>query len=427
MFFNKNKLHNDNQASWGREILAGLIGYLTTFYIVVVNGSILSQADISLENGMIATILASFVGTLLMGIFGRLPLIIIPGMGINVLFAYSIVQGMGLSYQEGLAVVLIASIIFLITSFSRLGIILKNAVPDSLKHAITVGLGFFIILLGLEKSQLVVSGEHTILAIGEFTSPNFIVGLITLFLAIFLYIKNIPANFLITMIGGTALAYLFGTLEPAGSGLTLNLSKAIFIPSFSAINEISFWITVFPLAMILIFENMGLLHGQLAMLKQENRYESAYKITAFSTLTCAFFGTSPTISAAENAAVIASKGKTGKAAITASLLFLATIFLIPWISYIPNTAISPILIIVGMLMVQNIRHIALDDISEAIPAFLIVFMIPFTYSIADGMAFGFIAYPLVKIALGEKKELPKPLLVISGLFLLDFIIKMTGI
>src|SRR5699024_7215520 len=238
MFFNKSKLHNENQASWGREIVAGLIGYLTTVYIVVVNGSILSQAGISLENGMIATILASFVGTLLMGVFGRLPLIIIPGMGINVLFAYSIVQGTGLSFQEGLAVVLIASIILLITAFSRLGIILKNAIPDSLKHAITVGLGFFIILIGLEKSELIVSGEHTILAIGDFTSPNFIVGLVTLFLAIFLYIKNIPANFLFTMIGGTAFAYFFGTLEPAGNTLSLDVSEAIFIPSFSAINEI---------------------------------------------------------------------------------------------------------------------------------------------------------------------------------------------
>ncbi|ASN05790.1 NCS2 family permease [Virgibacillus necropolis] len=414
------------KGNWRTEIIAGLIGYLTTVYIVVVNGSILSEAGISIESGMMATILASFVGTLFMGLYAKLPLILIPGMGINALFAYSIVEGTGLSFQEGLAVVIVASVLFLITAFSRLGLILKEAIPNSLKHAITVGLGFFLILIGLEKSGLVVSGEHTIIAIGDFTSPTVMVSLLTLFLAIFLFMKNVPANFLITMISGTVLAYLFGILHKGASAVDVNAQELVFIPAFTAFDELSFWLAVFPLAMILIFENMGLLHGQLDMLKRENRYEKAYRVTAFSSLTCAFLGTSPTVSAAENAAVIASNGKTGKVAITASLLFLATIFIIPWISIIPNTAISPILIIVGMLMAQNIRHIYLDDLSEAVPAFLIAVMIPFTYSIADGMAFGFIAYPIVKLALGKQKELPFALVIISSLFLFDFLMKIIG-
>ncbi|WP_404452560.1 NCS2 family permease [Virgibacillus necropolis] len=414
------------KGNWRTEIIAGLIGYLTTVYIVAVNGSILSEAGISVESGMMATILASFVGTLFMGLYAKLPLILIPGMGINALFAYSIVEGTGLTFQEGLGVVIVASVLFLITAISRLGLILKKAIPNSLKHAITVGLGFFLILIGLEKSGLVVSGEHTIIAIGDFTSPTVIVSLLTLFLAIFLFIKNVPANFLITMISGTVLAYLFGILDKGTSSVNVNAEELIFIPAFTAIDELSFWLAVFPLAMILIFENMGLLHGQLDMLKRENRYEKAYHVTAFSSLACAFLGTSPTVSAAENAAVIASNGKTGRAAITASLLFLATIFIIPWISIIPNTAISPILIIVGVLMAQNIRHIYLDDLSEALPAFLIAVMIPFTYSIADGMAFGFIAYPIVKLALGKQRELSFALVIISSLFLFDFLMKIIG-
>ncbi|WP_430786011.1 NCS2 family permease [Virgibacillus flavescens] len=414
------------KGNWRTEIIAGLIGYLTTVYIVAVNGSILSEAGISVESGMMATILASFVGTLFMGLYAKLPLILIPGMGINALFAYSIVEGTGLTFQEGLAVVIVSSVLFLITAFSRLGLILKEAIPNSLKHAITVGLGFFLILIGLEKSGLVVNGEHTIIAIGDFTSPTVIVSLITLFLAIFLFVKNVPANFLITMISGTVLAYLFGILDKGTTTVNVNAEELIFIPAFTAIDELSFWLAVFPLAMILIFENMGLLHGQLDMLKKENRYEKAYRVTAFSSLTCAFLGTSPTVSAAENAAVIASKGKTGRAAIIASLLFLATIFIIPWISIIPNTAISPILIIVGVLMAQNIRHIYLDDLSEALPAFLIAVMIPFTYSIADGMAFGFIAYPIVKLALGKQRELSFVLVIISSLFLFDFLMKVIG-
>lgn len=427
MPYNQDKSDIQAEGTLGNEIIAGLIGYLTTVYIVVVNGSILNEAGISLESGMIATILACFVGTLLMGLIGKLPLLLIPGMGINALFAYSIVEGTGLTFQEGLAVIFIASILFLLTAFTKLGLLLKESIPESLKHAITVGLGFFLILIGLEKSGLVVSGANTIIAIGDFTSPTVIAGLLTLFIAIFLFVRNVPANFLITMVIGTVIAYFFGILEAGNSTVNVNVKEMLFVPSFSAINDLSFWLAVFPLTMILIFENMGLLHGQLHMLKRNNSYSKAYKVTAFSTLTCAFLGTSPTVSAAENAAVIASKGKTGKVAITASILFLATIFIIPWISMIPNTAISPILIIVGVLMAQNIRHIMIDDLTEALPAFLIVVMIPFTYSIADGMAFGFIAYPVVKIALGKQKELSTALVIISSLFVFDFVMKIIGI
>ncbi|WP_010649385.1 NCS2 family permease [Oceanobacillus massiliensis] len=409
------------------EIIAGVIGYFTTVYIVVVNGSILSEAGISLETGMIATIMASFTGTMMMGLFGKLPLILIPGMGINALFAYSIIGNNGFTFQEGLAVVFVAGLIFLFTAFSKHGVILKNAIPESLKHGITVGLGFFLILIGLEKSGLVISGDTTIVAIGDFTSSTVIVSLLTLFIAIFLFVKNIPANFLITMISGTLLAVLFGLPKTEMEPVSVNVSELLFVPSFTAIGELSFWLAVFPLALILIFENMGILSGQLQMLDRNDSYTKGYRITALSALASGLFGTSPTVSGAENAAVIASGGKTGRAAITAGILFLATIFIIPWISIVPNSAISPILIIVGFLMAQNIRHLPLNNLSESLPAMLIIVMIPFTYSIGDGMAFGFIAYPIVKAALGKQYELSKPLLAISLLFSFSFIMKIIGI
>ncbi|GLO65953.1 NCS2 family permease [Oceanobacillus kimchii] len=410
-----------------KEIIAGVIGFFTTVYIVIVNGSILSEAGVSLETGMIATIMASFVGTMIMGIFGKLPLILIPGMGINALFAYSIIGNNNFSFQEGLAVVWIAGLIFVITAFTRLGSILKEAIPDSLKHAITVGLGFFLILIGLEKSGIVISGDSTVIAIGDFTSPTVITGLVTLFIAIFLFVKNVPANFLITMVIGTVIALVTGVETRQASSINFQLSELVFIPSFQAIGDISFWLAIFTLSLILIFENMGILNGQLDMLDKQKGYKKAFRITATSSLTSALFGTSPTVSSAENAAVIASGGKTGKAAITAGILFLATIIFIPWISLVPNTAISPILVIVGFLMAQNIKHLPLQQLADCIPALLIVVMIPFTYSIGDGMAFGFIAYPIVKWALGKKEEISKPLLIISGLFFLEFALKVIGI
>src|SRR5699024_3344963 len=150
------------------------------------------------------------------------------------------------------------------------------------------------------------------------------------------------------------LAYIFGILDGTGSSISLCGNDFIYMPSIIAAGQLSFWLAIFPLAMILIFVDMRLINGQLPILNRYESYEKAYKMTAFSTLTCAFFGTSPTVSSAENAAVIASKGKTGRVALVASFLFLATIFIIPWISVIPGTAISPILIIVGMLMAQDI-------------------------------------------------------------------------
>ncbi|WP_163530493.1 NCS2 family permease [Halobacillus ihumii] len=409
-----------------QDLLAGLIGYFTTVYIVAVNSQILSTAGLPLQQGMVATILASAAGCLIMALYANAPMVLIPGMGVNALFAYSIVEGSGIPFQEGLAVILVAGLIFLLTAFTRLGDWLKTAIPESLKHAVTVGLGMFLTLIGLEKGGLVVRGEHSLITLGNPSSALVITSLLTLFIAVFLFAKNVPGNFLITMIIGTLVAHFTGLLEAPGPSLSLADQEWVMMPSFSGITEFSFWMAVFPLTIVLIFENMGLIHGQLSMLKQDDKFKKAYQASAFSALASGFFGTSPTVSSAESAAVIASGGKSGRSSLTMAVLFLATLLLIPWISMVPATAISPILIIVGALMVQNIKEIPLDNLSEAMPAFLIIVMIPFTYSIADGMAFGFIAYPIVKFAIGKQRELTTPVVCIAMIFLLEFIMRSLG-
>ncbi|MBH0229231.1 NCS2 family permease [Halobacillus yeomjeoni] len=415
-----------NKLSWKKEFMAGLIGYFTTVYIVAVNSQILESAGLPLESGMVATILASAVGCLIMAIYANAPMVLIPGMGVNALFAYSIVEGSGLTFQQGLAVVLIASLIFLVTAFTRLGDWLKHAIPQSLKHAITVGLGLFLTLIGLEKGGLVVRGEHSLITLGNPSSAMVITSLLTLFIGIFLFTRNVPGNFLVTMIIGTIIAHFTGILGQPGRMISLSEQSWVFMPDFSVISQFGFWMAVFPLAIVLIFENMGLIHGQLNMLQQEDKFKRSYQATAFSALTSGFFGTSPTVSSAESAAVIASGGKSGRAAITMAVLFIGTLLFIPWISMVPSTAISPILIIVGALMVQNIKEIPMDQLSETMPAFLIIVMIPFTYSIADGMAFGFIAYPIVKFAMGRQRELSTPVVLIAMVFLIEFIMRTLG-
>nr|WP_289037324.1 NCS2 family permease [uncultured Allobacillus sp.] len=412
--------------NWIREISAGLIGYLTTVYIVVVNSAILADAGLDMEFGMIATILASTLGCILMGIWAKLPLIIIPGMGVNALFTYSIVQQYDYSYGEGLGVVVIASLIFVITAFTPMGSYLSRAIPNTLKHGITIGLGLFLILIGLENAQLIVSGNHSIISLGDLSSPYVIVSLVTLLIGVLLFVKNVPANFLITMIVGTMLTFVFGLSEQEPISISLDsITDGWVAPEFHHIGQITFWAAVLPLALVLIFETIGILQGQVDMVGKPERYKVGSQSSSIAALFSGFFGTSPTIPAAENAAVIAAKGRTGLASVVAGILFLSTILLIPYISLIPANAISPILIIVGVLMMQNIKHINVNDLTEAFPMFLIMFMIPFTYSIADGMAFGFIAYPLIKYFTGNKEATTPILWVIAGLFVLEFIVKAT--
>ncbi|MBR7552842.1 NCS2 family permease [Allobacillus sp. SKP8-2] len=412
--------------NWIREISAGLIGYLTTVYIVVVNSAILADAGLDMEFGMIATILASTLGCILMGIWAKLPLLIIPGMGVNALFTYSIVQQYDYSYGEGLGVVVIASLIFVITAFTPMGSYLSRAIPNTLKHGITIGLGLFLILIGLENAQLIVSGNHSIISLGDLSSPYVIVSLVTLLIGVLLFVKNVPANFLITMIVGTMLTFVFGLSEQEPISISLDsITDGWVAPEFHHIGQITFWAAVLPLALVLIFETIGILQGQVDMVGKPERYKVGSQSSSIAALFSGFFGTSPTIPAAENAAVIAAKGRTGLASVVAGILFLSTILLIPYISLIPANAISPILIIVGVLMMQNIKHINVNDLTEAFPMFLIMFMIPFTYSIADGMAFGFIAYPLIKYFTGNKEATTPILWVIAGLFVLEFIVKAT--
>ncbi|RPF56034.1 NCS2 family permease [Aquisalibacillus elongatus] len=414
-----------NNQQWPTEVIAGIIGYLTTVYIVAVNSSILAEAGIDREQAMIATILASFIGSVLVGVWAKVPIIIIPGMGVNVLFTFSIVQQYNFSYAEGLGVVVVSSIIFLITAITPLGESFKQAVPDSLKHGITIGLGLFLVLIGLENGGLIVSGDYSIITLGDFSSPNVIVSLLSLTVGILLFVKNVPANFLITMILGTWFASLFGVLNTErGATLTVDGITDLFVlPEFGHIGQLAFWIAVLPLSIVLIFESMGLIHGQLNMLNKSDAFKKTNRSSATSALLSGFFGTSPTVPAAETAAVVASNARTGIASIVAGILFLLTFFFIPYISMIPSMAISPILIIVGVLMMQNIKYIKIDDLTEAFPTFLIMFMIPFTYSIADGMAFGFIAYPIIKIATHQKDQLSPILIIISSLFLMEFFIK----
>ncbi|TLS37965.1 NCS2 family permease [Pseudalkalibacillus caeni] len=411
----------NHHTSFKQEILAGVTSFFTIAYITVVNATILADAGIPLEAGIIATVLTSFVGCLLIGFYANAPIILVPGMGVNAFFTYTVVESMGLSWQEGLAAVFVSGVLFIIVAFSGLASILSKSVPRSLKEAITVGIGLFLAFIGLQKGGIVTSSDTTYVALGDLGSPHVILTIVTLLITLFLFVRNVRGHFLISIFAGTVLAGLSGMIDFSKlSSFSFDFKSygSLFTAmSFDNILAFPFWIAAFSLSLIIVFENMGLLHG---LLPDQSKFRRSYQANALSTVTAGLFGSSPTVSTVESAAGIQSGGRTGITAIVTGLLFLGSLVFIPVIKIIPDSSIAPILIVIGGLMVKSIQNISLQDFSEGFPAFLIIVLIPLTYSIVDGIAFGFITYPLLKIALGKGREVPLPLYIIAGLFFMNF-------
>lgn len=406
-----------------KEVTAGFIGFFTIVYIVAVNALILSESGMPFEGAVIATIAVSALGCILMAFIGKAPIILVPGMGINAMFTYTLVQSMGFTWQEALTIVTFSGLLFVIVAFTKLSGVLSEAIPQSLKDAITVGLGFFLLLIGLEKGSLVIQGENSILAIGHFNEPQALATIITLLVALVLFIKNVPGHFLWTILFGTGLAFIMGiTPDSAGSSELSSESVVWFQLSFDSWLQIPFWIAVFSMTMVLVFENIGLVHGHTSFIKRPEKYPGALKANALSAFSSGILGSSPTVSTVESTASMAAGGRTGLTSLTVGVLFIASAAFIPFMSYIPDHAIAPILIIIGILMIQQMRHMNMEDFTESIPAIMLIVMIPFTYSIADGIAIGFILYPLLKFVTGKSKEVTAPLLIISILFLVYFIL-----
>lgn len=417
----------EHKSTFKIELMAGLTSFFASIYIVAVNSSILSDGGKEMQPLIIATVLASVVGCLLVAFLSNTPLITMPGMGINALFTYTVIQTMGLSFSQALGAVLVAGVLFTIVALTPLSKLITDAIPLSLKSAITVGIGLFITFLGLQKSGLIVSDRSTLVKLGNITNIHILIFLATLVLTIILFVKNVPGNFLISIIFGTVLSLIFGTIKFSGSVFALpdfaSYKDLFFSLSFDQFLNPNFWVAAFSLGLVLIFENIGLLHSQVGgLLNQPEKIQKALNAVALSTIVCSLLGTSPTVSTVEGQAGIVSGGKTGLTSIVTSICILLSLFFIPVLTIIPNAAIAPILIIIGSLMMSHIKDINFEDFTECFPAFIIMILIPFTFSIVDGMAFGFIIYPIVKIAAKKGKDVSIPTYVIAGIFLIYFIL-----
>ncbi|WP_438497266.1 NCS2 family permease [Paenibacillus sp. IHBB 3054] len=412
--------------NWKQEWAAGILSYFASVYIVMVNAAILHDAGMPLRAGMVATLLTAITGCLLMAFGGKTPIIVVPGMGINAFFTYTLVHSMKLDWREALAVVVVTGVLFAIVAFTSLYRILSDAIPHNLQHAITVGIGLFLTFIGLQKSGIVIAHRTTFVAIGHFSDPAVITSCVTLVLALVLFIRGTRGGLLISMIVGTGLAYLLGASHAPGqedSGHVFSGYGDVFAGmDLSRGISLVFWIAVFLMLLIVVFENIGLISSQTLMAGRPERFKSSLRALSIANIAAGLFGSSPVVAAAESTAGIAAGGKSGLTSLVTGMLFGATFLFIPLLAYVPDSAIAPILIVIGGLMVQSVREMDLSDMTELFPSFLIMVMIPFTYSIVDGMAFGFITYPIVKLAMGRGKEVPPALYGIAGLFVANFVL-----
>ncbi|HDR4482646.1 guanine permease [Bacillus thuringiensis] len=412
-----------------QEFLAGITTFFTFAYILVINPKILSDAGVPFDQAFTATIIATVVGTVGMAIFANYPIVIAPAMGMNAYFAYSVVQkAEGITYVVAFSAVFVTGIIFLLLSFTSFRQKLILAIPDSLKHAIAGGIGLFIAFIGLRLSGIIVDHPSNLVTIGDFHSSAVILTLIGLILAAVLMTLRVSGALFISMIVTGVIAFFTGQLKFADKIVAMpHLPEGIIVSNpinaFSDVIEYGLYGVVFSFLLVLLFDTTGALLG---LIKQaglitdntEKRFGKAFIADAIGGTTGSIFGTSPTAATIESSAGIAAGGKTGLTGIVVVGLTIITAFFSPVIASLSSVAAitAPSLIIVGSLMAQSIRDINWNEFEDALPAFLIFIGIPLTSSIANGIAIGFLVYPVLKIVKGKGKEVHPLLYLFTILF-----------
>lgn len=424
-FFKLNE-HNTNVKT---ELLAGITTFMTMGYILVVNPGILSSTGMPFDAVFTATVLAAIVGTLIMGLLANYPFALAPGMGLNAFFAFTVVGIMGYSWEFALTAVFLEGIIFILLTFFNIREAIIDSIPKNLKHAVSVGIGLFIALIGLDGAGIVRQGEGTILELGSIASPAAAVALVGLIIMGVMLAKKIKGALLWGILIATAIAIPVGltTLPTSIFSLPPSIAPIFLKFDFSQVFTVDMLIVLFTFLFVDLFDTVGTLIGVSvkADLLDENgklpRAKSALFADAIGTTVGACLGTSTVTTFVESASGVAEGGRTGLTAVSTAGMFLIALFLSPIFLIVPSAATSPALILVGLFMMSPILQIDLEDFTEAIPAFLTIIMMPLAYSIAEGIAFGIASYIILKLLSGRGKEVSIVTYVIGIIFILRFI------
>ncbi len=413
-----------------KEVVAGITTFMTMAYILVVNPSILSVTGMDSGALFTATALSAAVACMLMGLVANLPVALAPGMGINAFFAYTVVLYMGYSWEMALAAVFIEGLIFILLSLCNVRELIVKSIPPVLKSAIGVGIGLFIATVGLINGGVITKGEP-ISHLGDVTEPSIYLTLISVVIIGVMIIKRVPGGLLIGMFITTLIAIPLGVVSiPEGFtfvSMPSSIEPILFKMDFSQVWSIDMAVIVFTLIFSDIFDTAGTF---IAVCNKGNMVDEqgnvrnikrAFLSDAIATTLGATLGTSTVTSYAESAAGIAAGGRTGLTAVTTGVMFLFALFFGSLFSIIPNAATAAVLIVVGLFMMSELKYIDFERYELALPAFITILFIPFTYNIANGISYGILCYVLLHLLIGKRRDVSVVMLVLALLFTLKIL------
>lgn len=412
------------------EILAGITTFLTMAYILIVNPLILSDAGMDMGSVFMATAIASAIATLVMAFVANLPIALAPGMGLNAFFAYTVVLGMGFSWQMALAAVFIEGLIFIVLSLFNVREKIINAIPMNIKKAISVGIGLFIAFIGLQNAGIVVDNGATLVSLGDMTSGGALLAVIGIIIIAALLFFKIKGAILIGILATTIVGFFTGnTVLPTGaSWLPPSMAPTFLQFDFSQLFSLDMIIVIATFLFVDIFDTAGTLIGVTTKGKMTNpdgtipKVKQALLADSIGTTVGAMLGTSTVTSYIESSAGITEGGRTGLTSATTGVLFLLAMFLSPLFLMVPAAATASALIVVGLFMTTAIKDIDFSDYTESLPAFLTMVMMPLAYSISDGIMFGVISYVLLKLVTKRHKELGVAPIILAIIFIIKFLI-----
>ncbi len=414
--------------NWRTEILAGLTTFITMAYIVFVNPAILHEAGMPLAAVTAATCISAAFGSFMMGIVARYPIALAPGMGLNAYFTYTVVQGMGVPWQAALGAVFISGLAFLLLTALGIRQLILAAIPFELYAAVAAGVGLFIAFIGFRNAGLIVPHPATLVTLGNLHDPHTLLAVFGLLAISALLVRRVPAAMLLGILLTTVLGIAAGLVEWRPQSYSfLDLSATALKLDIPATLRLGFFEIIFVFLFIDMFDNIGTL---VAVGKRAGLFNHANVIPrvdrilyadASATIVGALTGTSTVVSYIESAAGVAAGGRSGVTAIVTGALFVVALFVAPVVGAIPAAATAPALIVVGSLMMTAIGEVDWKNPEVSIPGFLTMLAIPLTYSIANGLAFGFIAYTLLKIARGKFREVNWLVYALTLLFIARFI------
>ncbi|MED3864973.1 NCS2 family permease [Priestia megaterium] len=415
------------------EILAGITTFVTMSYIIFVNPTILADAGIPKEAAIAATIFATVFATLLFALWANIPIAVAPGMGLNAFFTYTVVLGEGLTWQTGLGAVFISGVVFFILTITGLRKKIIEGISAILKSAISVGIGLFIAFIGFKQAGIIVSNKENLVALGQLTKPGPFLALLGFIAVTVLTARKIKGAALISILLVSIAGMVLGIVEaPKSISSVVSFSMPSMSETFlqmdikSALHYGLFSI-IFSFTLVELFDNLGSMIGlskKAGLMDEKGEIkglDKALMADSLATVASAAMGSTAMNAYVENAAGIAEGGKIGLKALVVAMLFLVSLLFTPLISIIPSFATAPILIMVGALMLTEIKNIPLDEITDAVPAFCTIILMPLTFSIGEGLALGFSSYTFVKLLAGKAKEIHWIMYIISAAFIINFV------